>query len=209
MGVDIRTFSTTDDLIRERRNHIRECATALFVKKPYGECNMREILQACGMSKGGLYYYVASKENIRVLIIAHASEAHVEVHRAIRSAISGLSGADAIREAIYSLCKWMDEYQDEMIVMNHEVGSLTKEDREPLLHSEIRNVVLFEEILQAGIEDGEFDTHDTKVLAHTIYLAVRAWADRRWYLRKFYSLDAYVESLIQTLTPLAIRNKDG
>ena len=209
MGVDIRTFSTTDDLIRERRDHIRECATALFVRKPYGECNMQEILQACGMSKGGLYYYVASKEDIRVLIIAHASESHVEVHRAIRSAISGLSGADAIREAICSLCKWMDEYQDEMIVMNHEVGNLTKEDREPLLRSEIQNVVLFEEILQAGIEAGEFDTHDAKVLAHTIYLAVRAWADRRWYLRKFYSLDAYVESLIQTLTPLAIRNKDG
>lgn len=206
MGSDIRTFSASEDLVRERRNHIRKCATALFVKKPYGECNMQDILQACSMSKGGLYYYIASKENIRALIITHASEAHVEVHRAIRSVIAGLNGADAIREAIRFFCQWMDEYQDEMIVLNHEIGNLSKEDRKPLLHSEEKNVALFEEILQAGVEAGEFETYDTKVLAHTVYLAVRAWADRRWYLRKFFSLDAYVESLAQTLMLLATRN---
>jgi AcrR family transcriptional regulator len=209
MVVDIRTFCTSEGLVRERRDHIRRCATALFVKKPYSECNMPEILSACGMSNGALYYYVASKEDIRSLIVAHAAEAYVEVHGTIRSAMAGLGSADALREAIHSLCKWMDAYQDEMIVINHEIGSLSREDREPLLHSERQNVALFEGVLQAGVEAGEFDAHDAKARAHTIYLAVRAWAYSRWYLREFYSLDTYVDSLAQTLTPVATGNKTG
>lgn len=191
----IRTFSESDDLVRKRRDHIRVCATALFVKKPYGTCNMREILKACGMSKGGLYYYVGSKEDIRRLILKHASEAHVEVHLAIRAKIAGLCCTDAIREAIRLLTEWMDVYQDEMIVMNHEVGNLSREEREPLLESERRNVGLFEEILTRGCDAGDFEIDDTRVLAHTTYLAVRAWADRRWYLRKLYALPEYAESV--------------
>jgi AcrR family transcriptional regulator len=206
MQSSIRTFSGTEDLVRERREHIRECATALFVKKPYGGCNMSEILQACGMSKGGLYYYVGSKEDIRALIITHASEAHVEVHQDIRSRVADMSSTDAIGEAIRSLCKWMDIHQDEMIVMNHEVGNLSREERAPLLRSEAENVALFEEILTRGNEAGEFEVHDPKVLAHTIYLAVRAWADRRWYLRKLYSLDGYVTSLVRTTILAATGN---
>jgi AcrR family transcriptional regulator len=209
MQSGIRTFSGTEDLVRERREHIRECATALFVKRPYGSCNMREILQACGMSKGGLYYYVGSKEDIRALIITHASEAHVDVHQDIRSRVADMSSTDAIGEAIRSLCKWMDTYQDEMIVMNHEVGNLSRKEREPLLRSEAENVVLFEEILTRGSEAGEFAIDDPKVLAHTTYLAVRAWADRRWYLRKLYSLDEYVASLVRTTIRAAMGSTGG
>ncbi len=194
----MRTFSESTDLVRERRDHIRACATSLFAKTPYGNCNMRDILRACGMSKGGLYYYVGSKEDIRRLIIAHASEAHLDVHQTIRSKIARLSSVAAVREAIRLLCEWMDEYQDEMIVMNHEVGNLSKEERQPLLRSEAENVALFEEILARGSEAGEFEISDAKVLAHTTYLAVRAWADRRWYLRKLYSLADYAEAVART-----------
>ncbi len=119
------------------------------------------------------------------------------VHDAIRAQTAGLSSADAIRQAILLLCEWMDEYQDEMIVMNHEVGNLTREEREPLLDSERRNVALYEEILIRGNETGEFGVADTQTLAHTTYLAVRAWADRRWYLRKLYSLAEYAERLAE------------
>ena len=92
----------------------------------------------------------------------------------------------------------MDTYQDEMIVMNHEIGNLSREERAPLLRSEEENVALFEGILMRGVEAGDFAIDDTTVLAHTTYLAVREWADRRWYLRKLYSLDEYVASLVQT-----------
>lgn len=193
--MSMRTFSESSDLVWERREHIRECATSLFVKKPYGTCNMREILQACGMSKGGLYYYVGSKEDIRKLIIRHASEARLEVHREIRERIAGMQCAEAIQAAIYFLVNWMDKFQDEMIVMNHEVGNLSREEREPLLTSERDNVALFEEILAKGNDTGEIEVADTTVLAHTTYLAIRAWADRRWYLRRLYTMTEYIEAV--------------
>jgi hypothetical protein len=120
-----------------------------------------------------------------------------------------MSSTDAIGEAIRSLCKWMDTYQDEMIVMNHEVGNLSREEREPLLRSEAENVALFEEILTRGSEAEEFVIDDPKVLAHTTYLAVRAWADRRWYLRKLYSLDEYVAGLVRTTIRAAMGSTGG
>jgi len=205
MYSNIRTFSSDNDLVQERREHIRKCATALFVKQPFDESNMRQIMKACGMSKGGLYHYVGSKEDIRALIIEHAANAYIDAHRTIRNRVEGLSATEALRESISFLCQWMDTFQDEMIVIVHEGGNLSKEEREPLLHSERQNVAFIEEILLRGIEAEEFEISDPKMVAHTTYLAIRAWAERRWYLRKFYSLEEYVERLVEFIIKAAIK----
>ena len=191
----MRTFSENKNLVSERREHVRKCATALFVKKPFEKASTQEILQATGMSKGGLYYYVGSKKDIRSLILDHAAKAHIETHRSLLQATERLSASDALREAIRVLCRWMNDYQDEIIVIVHEVGNLSKEEREPQLRSETMNVALVENLIRKGITSGEFKTDDPKIAAHTIYLGIHAWAERRWYLRKFYTLEQYIDSL--------------
>jgi len=65
--MEIRTLSGDVDLVNERREHIVKCVTPLFVKQTYEATNMHQILEACGMSTGGLYRYISSKEDIRAL----------------------------------------------------------------------------------------------------------------------------------------------
>jgi len=207
MNINIRTFSENVDLVNERREHVRKCATALFVKKPFHQASTNDILEACGMSKGGLYYYVGSKEDIISMILDHASKAYINVHQIIRERIRQLGASEALQEVIKILCRWMDENQDEVIVVIHEMGNLSREQREPQLDSERANIYLLENILKQGITSSEFRIDDTHIAAHTIFLGIRAWAERRWYLRKTYTLDKYIESLYRfTITSITTNN---
>lgn len=208
MANSMRTFSENADLVLERREHVRKCATSLFVKKPFEKASLEEILQATDMSKGGLYYYVGSKEDIRYLITNHASKAYIEIHHSLIKTIEKLSAVDAIREVIRGLCQWMNDYQDEVIVLIHEMGNLSKEERQPLLNSDVANIDLFKDIIREGIRTGEFKQVDIEVVAHTILLGIRAWAERRWYLKKLYTMEQYVDSL-SAFAISALKNNNG
>ncbi len=51
------------------RAHILAEATHLFVAKGYNGVSMREIAQASGVSKAGLYYHFADKEELFLMIL--------------------------------------------------------------------------------------------------------------------------------------------
>lgn len=198
----IRTFSENDSLVLERREHIRKNATALFVKKPYYQTSTHEILKACGISRGSLYYYVGSKEDILTLIQEHTARGYISVYTTLLEKTEQMKASIALQEAIRVFCKWADDYQDALIVSLHEVANAPKEQREPRLNSERRNMNLIEAIIRRGIESGEFSTRDPKMVAHITYLGIRAWADKRWYLRKSYTLEQYTKILTESVMGL-------
>jgi AcrR family transcriptional regulator len=51
------------------RERILEVATRLFVAQGYDGISMREIADACGMSKAGLYYHFKDKEDLFLAIL--------------------------------------------------------------------------------------------------------------------------------------------
>ena len=56
------------------RERILEEATALFVASGYRGISMREIAAAAGMSKAGIYYHFADKEQLFLAILTHNLE---------------------------------------------------------------------------------------------------------------------------------------
>ena len=48
----------------ERREQIKEIALNLFVSRGYSKTTMDEIIQAVGISKGGMYHHFSNKEEI-------------------------------------------------------------------------------------------------------------------------------------------------
>ena len=197
MNNNIRTFSLDEDLVKERRENIRKKATALFAKQPFDRTNITQLLKYLGMSKGALYHYVGSKEDIRTLIIEYMATVYLEVHRGLRVKIENMTPVEALREYIRFICEYFDLIQDETIVITHEIGNLTRAEREPHFNSERSNIAFLAEILEEGVETGDFQIDDIKLAAHSIYLATHAWADRRWYLRRLYSLEEYIQSVTQ------------
>jgi len=199
----MRIFSRDMELVRERREHIRKCTTALFVKQPFYKTNMRQIEEACGMSRGALYNYVGSKEDIRTLIIEHAvslgGKAAIEDKDDL---LNQVGPTKALREIIKRMFGVIDSLQDEYIFINHEVKNLSKEERNALFSGESGSIGAVEGILQAGIDSGEFEIDDIKLMAHIILVSAHAWATRRWYLRKFYNLDEYTQKFTQLVLTL-------
>lgn len=54
----------------DMHQHILEAATRLFVERGYHGIAMREIAEASGVSKAGLYYYFRDKEELFVAILS-------------------------------------------------------------------------------------------------------------------------------------------
>ena len=48
----------------KRRKQIKEIALKLFVDKGYSKITMEEIVQAVGISKGGMYHHFSNIEKI-------------------------------------------------------------------------------------------------------------------------------------------------
>lgn len=59
----------TAPVIVDKRHHIMEEATRLFVKHGYDGISMREIGEACQISKPGLYYHFKDKEDLLLDIL--------------------------------------------------------------------------------------------------------------------------------------------
>jgi AcrR family transcriptional regulator len=54
----------TDETIQSRKSHIIECAFSVFSEKGYSDTSMDDIVEKSGVSKGGIYNYFKSKEEI-------------------------------------------------------------------------------------------------------------------------------------------------
>lgn len=44
-----------------------------------------------------------------------------------------------------------------------------------------------------GIESGEFNVSDPKLIAHNMMVVGHSWALRRWFLRKYWTFEKYVK----------------
>lgn len=58
-----------DDLVAMRRRQILEAATAVFARKGFKQARMDDIVAESGLSKGSLYWYFKSKDEIIIGII--------------------------------------------------------------------------------------------------------------------------------------------
>ena len=60
----VRTRSPDTALVAKRRREIVLVSAAVFMKKGYDRTNVRELSSALGMTKGGLYHYIGSKDDM-------------------------------------------------------------------------------------------------------------------------------------------------
>ena len=58
----------------DRRKQIKKIALELFINKGYAKTTMEEIVQAVGISKGGMYHHFSNKEEIFTELLEDGSE---------------------------------------------------------------------------------------------------------------------------------------
>ena len=129
---------------------------------------MSELANTFGMSKGGLYHYIGSKEDILYLILTFNAANQANFFEKVNKQITGLSPTEVLRTAICAHLERVGEYQDMYIFINHVMPNLSREDRQMMFSDSDRLVTFFQNLLIKGVEAGEFNVDDTQFLADDI-----------------------------------------
>jgi len=206
----IRTFSSDEALVKERRNRIVRCSTKVFTKKGYDRTNMRELAKACEVSAGTLYHYFGSKEEILYSIINSATSQQAGSTEDYANELATASPTIALVELMRKFYEWHDDNQDITLFAYQETKNLPGNAQESIFDSEARILTVFEKLLIKGMEEGEFNIDDPRLIAHDIVVLGHAWALRRWHLRKHWTFKTYVKKQTDAmLRAITIDNNTG
>jgi AcrR family transcriptional regulator len=177
----------------ERLKQIVKTAAKLFYKNGFANTTTRQIAEACGISQGNLYYYIKSKEDFFNLFVEMTTSTFEEYDREIRSQLPRISHTEAMKRRIKEGLTLMDGIQDMILFVYRESRTMSQDHVDQVMRQELHAVDLLKMIVEAGCKTGEFGTEDPQLAAYYILMLEHMWTLKRWYLRKHYTLDEYIE----------------
>jgi AcrR family transcriptional regulator len=190
----IETVVQDKALVAQRHDEIFRAASRIFISRGYHEATVREIAQEAGLSLGGLYSYIRTKEDILYLVFDKLT---TSLREAMRRAIEGIDDpVEQIRAALRAALKTTEQYQDEILLMYQETKALGGPSRRAVLSREADYVKFFEDILRAGYDRGVF-RGDPRLSADVIAFLCSILALRQWNLRSRFSSDDVHEGLLE------------
>ena len=187
----IRSYVNNEKLVQAKRKHIAECAAILFAKQGFDATSLRDISNACSMPLGSIYNYISTKEDILHFICESASLDWKPIFKDILTDYEDLPVADLLRICIEKWFRYAEESREENMFFDREIRNFSAEDRSMLLQSQASIAHFFEELLQKGIDAGEFQIESPVCVAHNILMTGINWGQRRWFLRPRFTLEEY------------------
>lgn len=147
----------SDEAKTLRRNIIIDHAMKLFSKKGFTETSMDDIVEASGISKGGIYNYFKSKEEI---FLAIAEDRFAQRHKLVQSFTSSMSNKEKLIKYIeWILYGQLDEEARLNARFTFEFWSVLSKNKDTSDKSKERYELFrrdLSDILQSGVENGEF-----------------------------------------------------
>ncbi len=190
---EVSTQVKNPELVQKRRRQIVDAAVKLFIENGFHKTTTRQIASAVGFSIGSLYEYVASKEDVLYLV---CDAIHEEVEKGLKASLSrNHSNIDSLREVIKEYIIVCDKMSDHLQFIYQETKSLPEKWRKNVLENEVRITDIIVDVLVRTIAGGhlkEMDPHHLELLAHNITVIGHMWTFRRWFLKRKYSLEAYI-----------------
>jgi len=209
MQEHIQSSIKNQPLLIERRKQIIMAAIKLFMARGFEGTSIRAIAKATGLTVGALYRYIGSKDDLLWLTTDIGNSYHKKLHEKMQERVKGLRSVDALKESIMVYFRSADGLQDVYTFHNHIVLTASKELRQSIFDRESHTVEYFNQLLTEGVNVGEFEIEDTYLTAHNIVVAANAWANRRWLLRKRYTLEDYIRiqtnSILNSIQPERVR----
>lgn len=150
------------DVSEERKAQILEAARETFTKHGFHKTRMTDIAEASGLSKGALYWYFESKDAIILSLLKKVFEPELQVIEALLSDHHSaeerlLIYTERAAEDIQNMLKWMP------LVYEFLVLAFRRDPIKEFISSVYRrNLELLEELIQQGINSGEFQARDAR-----------------------------------------------
>ncbi|MBN2983744.1 MULTISPECIES: TetR family transcriptional regulator [Cohnella] len=197
------------DQRKERRNlQILDAAKRVFAEKGYGAATLQDIIEETGMSRGWIYLYYKSKDEIFEILLDHLDAEH---ERHLKELTESSASVWETVAALYS------EQLEELLHSSHGglfsafyeyfmIGWRDETRRGTLLKRYEKGISRFANLLEAGVERGEFSP--VTDIAHVARLAasfqegimthsIAVGPDKADARMQFDALLRYLKSLLQ------------
>ncbi|OGO19805.1 MAG: hypothetical protein A2Z14_08285 [Chloroflexi bacterium RBG_16_48_8] len=143
------------DLSEFRKDQILQAATAVFARLGFHKARMDDIAQEAGLSKGAVYWYFKSKDEIITTILDRFMDRELEnIQR-----ISQGDGPIPVRlmKMMKTLAKEIEEISDRMPIIYEFYAIAAREEaiRKTIHRYFGKYTTLLQELIQTGIERGE------------------------------------------------------
>ena len=152
----------------QKKKYILETARKVFMEKGYKNVTMKDIVEACDISRGGLYlYFNSTAEIFREVLHMESEEADDVFSDSIRE--------DATTTEILAL--FLKEQKKELLSKKDNLAIATYEyyfgedvpKKDNILKRQIDSAVkIIEKLIETGVENGEFYCEDCRSAARNI-----------------------------------------
>lgn len=152
----------------QKRKYILETARKVFMEKGYKNVTMKDIVEACEISRGGLYLYFASTAEIFVEVLKLESQEADDVFS--DNITEDATAADILMLFLKEHKKELLRKKNNLTVATYEFffsGDAPKKDN--ILKKQFDSaVIILEKLLEAGVDNGEFVCEDCRATARNI-----------------------------------------
>jgi AcrR family transcriptional regulator len=190
---EVATQIKNKKLVEERRRQIVDGAVKLFIKYGYHKTTTRILAKETGLSIGSLYEYVSTKEDVLYLVCIAI---HAEVEQELKEVMARtLEGREALREIIRGHLLVCDRMSDHVLLMYQVTHFLPKKWQKKVLEAELRITGLFIDAMMHLKLEGKLSLEDETInlIGHNISIIGHAWAFRRWYFTKIFTIEQYID----------------
>ena len=142
----------------QRRQNILKAAKRLFIERGFKSVTVANIAEKAELSKGAIYLYFSSKEEIYAqILLTDIEHFHGEISQIFNG---GKSAADILLDfADAYIDIFLKEREQFRILMNFMLQAdnlnLSRETRKRIISEMNRTISLIEKILQYGVDSGE------------------------------------------------------
>ena len=156
-------MNSKENLVESRRRQILDAAETVFSKLGFDKARMDDIVHEAGLSKGALYWYFKSKDAIIQALLDRVFISEMCEAEALVDA--DLSASERLRSFVGYAVREYKRFET-LLPLAYEFVALaarSKAVRTTLTGYFRRYLNLFTQIIQQGIERGEFLPCDAKV----------------------------------------------
>lgn len=188
-------ISKKEETRLRRRQEILEAAIHLWYKKGIAGTTMEEVAAAVGMTQGGLYHFVKSKNEL-IRMFAEYTVEFDKSKLAYRESLKNMSPTEILRKCTEHWIAFDETNAERAVILDREMVYFDHETRQLIYKSVLNVFKFFENLLVDGIKAGEFQVDNTFITAANIVSYASQYAMRRWALGKLFTPQEY--AAIQT-----------
>lgn len=152
----------------QKRKYILETARRVFMEKGYKRVTMKDIVEACEISRGGLYLYFNSTADIFLEVLKLESEEADDVFSG--SITEDATAADILTLFLKEQKKELLRTKDTLTQATYEFyfeNNLPKKDN--ILKKQFDSAVkIIQKLIETGVDNGEFCCEDCEGTARNI-----------------------------------------